>query len=480
MNTDLVKITSDRIVNFCFVVILLIVVLITEGCKNIQSVDKPNFVIIFCDDMGYGDLGCFGSEVNRTPEIDRMAEEGICFTSFYVTSGVCTPSRSSLMTGCYPLRVGMDENTSGFWVLFPGDRKGLNPSEITIPEILKKQDYTTACIGKWHLGDQPVFLPTRQGFDYYFGIPYSNDMGNDRDKNNPPLPLMRHETIIEAPVDQSTITQRYTAEAISFIKQNKEKPFFLYLPHTMPHYPLHASEAFSGKSNNGKYGDAIEEIDWSTGQILNTLRDLDLDKNTMVVFTSDNGATRSGSNAPFSGGKCGIMEGSMREPCVMWWPGNIPSGQKCSELTTTMDLLPTLAHLSGGEVPGDRVIDGKDITPLILGETEAKTPHEVFYYYFMSQLQAVRSGKWKLFLPFKERQYGWLRKLQKAEAELFDLETDPAESINVIDKYPDVARKLMEYAEEARADIGDYQREGANARTAGWVEKPEFLLVREN
>lgn len=480
MNSDLVKITSDRIVNFCFVVILLIVALITEGCKNIQSVDKPNFVIIFCDDMGYGDLGCFGSEVNRTPKIDRMAEEGICFTSFYVTSGVCTPSRSSLMTGCYPLRVGMDENTSGYWVLFPGDRKGLNPSEITIPEILKKQDYTTACIGKWHLGDQPVFLPTRQGFDYYFGIPYSNDMGNDRDKNNPPLPLMRNETIIEAPVDQSTITQRYTAEAISFIKQNKEKPFFLYLPHTMPHYPLHASEAFRGKSNNGKYGDAIEEIDWSTGQILNTLRDLDLGKNTMVVFTSDNGATRSGSNAPFSGGKCGIMEGSMREPCVMWWPGNIPSGQKCSELTTTMDLLPTLAHLSGGEVPGDRVIDGKDITPLILDETEAKTPHEVFYYYFMSQLQAVRSGKWKLFLPLDERQYGWLRKTQKAESELFYLETDPAESINVIDKYPDVARKLMEYAEEARADIGDYQREGANARPAGWVEKPEFLLVKEN
>lgn len=476
MMVFLLKKVLGRVVKYCLVVILSIIVLGANGCETPQLSEKPNFVIIYCDDMGYGDLGCFGSELNLTPEIDRVAEEGICFTSFYVTSGVCTPSRSSLMTGSYPLRVGMDENSSGFWVLFPGDSKGLNPEEITIAEMLKEQDYATACIGKWHLGDQPQFLPNNQGFDYYFGIPYSNDMGNERDKSNPPLPLMRNMEIIEAPVDQSTITRRYTAEAISFIQRNKEKPFFLYLPHTMPHYPLHASEGFRGKSNNGKYGDAIEEIDWSTGQIINTLRELGLDKNTMVVFTSDNGATRSGSNAPFSGWKGGIMEGSMREPCVMWWPGHIPAGKRCSEMVTNMDLLPTFANLSGNEVPGDRVIDGKDITPLILGESGAKTPHDVFYYYFMSQLQAVRSGKWKLFLPIEERQYGWLRKIQKAEAELFDLEADPSESINLIDTYPDVALKLMELAEVARADIGDYQRKGANTRAAGMVENPVLLL----
>jgi len=467
---------SGRISNIVLVVILTISGLITTGCRTWRSEEKPNFVIIYCDDLGYGDLGCFGSELNRTPAIDRMADEGTSFTSFYVTSGVCTPSRSSLMTGCYPLRVGMDENSTGFWVLFPGDSKGLNPEEETIAEVLKAQDYMTACIGKWHLGDQPGFLPNNQGFDYYFGIPYSNDMGDERDSGNPPLPLLRNMQIIEAPVNQSTITQRYTAEAISFIKQNRKQHFFLYLPHTMPHYPLNSSVAFSGKSKNGKYGDAIEEIDWSTGQILNTLRELDLDRNTMVVFTSDNGATRSGSNAPFSGGKCGIMEGSMREPCVMWWPGHIPSGETSDELVTVMDLLPTMAHLSGGELPGDRVIDGKDITSLVLGEPGAKSPHEVFYYYFMSQLQAVRSGKWKLFLPMEERQYGWTRKRQVAEAELFNLETDPAELVNLIDSYPGVAQRLMEYAEQARADIGDYLREGENARPAGIEEHPVFLV----
>lgn len=452
---------------------VLLIVLLLAGCK--QKEILPNFVIIYCDDMGYGDLGCYGSELNRTPEIDRMADEGACFTSFYVTSGVCTPSRSSLMTGSYPLRVGMDENYKGFWVLFPGDNKGLHPSEITIAEVLKDRGYSTGCIGKWHLGDQDPFLPTKQGFDYYFGIPYSNDMGGGE---NPPLPLLRNETVIDAPVDQSTITKKYTEEAITFIEQNQDNPFFLYLPHTMPHYPLHASADFKGKSNNGKYGDAIEEIDWSTGKILQTLRDLDLDKNTMVIITSDNGATRSGSNAPFSGGKCGIMEGSMREPCVIWWPGVVPPGMKCDELTTTMDLLPTFANLSGASVPDDRVIDGKDISPLILGEEGASTPHDVFYYYFMSQLQAVRSGNWKLFLPLEERQYGWTRKIEKAEAELFNLETDPAESVNLVNKYPDIVAKLTQYAEQARSDIGDFERKGINAREAGWVESPEYLELR--
>ncbi|HCC69958.1 MAG TPA: hypothetical protein DEQ09_02215 [Bacteroidales bacterium] len=245
----------------------------------------------------------------------------------------------------------------------------------------------------------------------------------------------------------------------------------------MPHYPLHASPQFKGKSNNGKYGDAIEEIDWSTGHILKRIRELGLDKNTMVIFSSDNGATRSGSNAPFSGGKCGIMEGSMREPCVVWWPGVVPSGRKCNELTSTIDILPTLANISGVKVPDDRVIDGRDISPLIFGEEGAASPHEVFYYYFMSQLQAVRSGKWKLFLPMEERQYGWTRKVEKAEAELFNLETDPAETVNLVDKYPEVVAGLTEYAEQAKSDIGDFEKKGINARDPGWVDNPEFRML---
>ena len=462
--------TTNRIIRSFLPLLFIFVIVFTIGCSK-QPV-KPNFIVILCDDSGYSDTGPYGSQVNRTPELDRMAEEGLKFTDFYVTSGVCTPTRSSLMTGCYPLRVGMDENYKGFWVLFPGDNKGLNPSEITIAEMLKDQGYATACIGKWHLGDQDPFLPTSQGFDYYYGIPYSNDMGRG---NNPPLPLLRNKTVIEAPVDQSTITKRYTEEAVAFIEQNKENPFFLYLPHTMPHYPLFSSEQFSGKSNNGKFGDAIEEIDWSTGRILAKLRELELDENTLVIFTSDNGATRSGSNAPFSGYKCGIMEGSMRVPFLAWWPGTAPAGEKCEELTTILDFLPTFAKLSGGKVPDDRVIDGKDISSLIQGEEGAKSPHEVFYYYFMSQLQAVRAGDWKLFLPMEERQYGWTRKVEKAETELFNLKTDPAEMVNVADKYPEIVEKLTAYAELAREDIGDFQRKGKNTREAGWVDDPVFL-----
>jgi arylsulfatase A len=438
------------------------------GCTTKKA---PNFILIYADDLGYSDIGCFGSEKNRTPAIDKMAAEGIKLTSFYSTSGVCTPSRSSLMTGCYPIRVGMDENYKGFWVLFPMDNKGLHPSEITVAEMLKDEGYATACIGKWHLGDQAEFLPTKQGFDYYFGIPYSNDMG--RGDENPPLPLMRNEIVIEAPADQSLLTKRYTEEAIAFIKTNADNPFFLYLPHTMPHVPLFSSEAFAGKSNNGKYGDAIEEIDWSTGEILKTLVELGLDENTLVVFTSDNGATRRGSNLPFSGGKCGIQEGSMREPCVMWWPGTIPGGSSSSELMSTLDIFPTFASLAGGKVPEDRVIDGMDLSRVILGEEGAVSPHEVFYYYFMSQLQAVRSGNYKLYLEMEEKQYGWTRKIISAEMELFDLEKDPGEKINIVNQYPDIVSKLLTLAEKAREDMGDFERVGKNARAAGWVDNPK-------
>ena len=476
------------------VLILILTFLVNLSCADTVSKKvnpKPNFVVIFCDDLGYSDVGWLGPVKNRTPQIDKMAEEGVCFTDFYCTSGVCSPSRASLMTGCYPLRVGMHKSSRGMFVLVPEDRKGLNPKEITIAEVLKPLGYKTACIGKWHLGDQPQFLPTRQGFDYYYGLPYSNDMPISRNlklskdvkfregvtretvwkKIRSKPPLMRGEEIIEYPADQSTLTKRYTQEAIKFIRDNKENQFFLYLPHTMPHVPIYASEQFKGKSANGRYGDAVEEIDWSTGKILTELKELGIDRRTLVIFTSDNGATRRGSNAPFSGGKATYFEGGMRMPCVMWWPGTIKSGTKCDKLATTMDFLPTFADFAGASVPHDRIIDGKTIRPLIQGQPGAESPHEVFYYYFMSQLSAVRSGKWKFWLGLDPRLKTWMGKpIGKCEAALYDLAADPAEKVNVIAKHPEVVKRLRDLAQKAREDIGDYKVKGAGQRKPGLVE----------
>ena len=439
---------------------------------------RPNFIIIFCDDLGYGDLGCFGSKKHRTPNIDRMSAEGMRFTSFYVTSGVCTPSRSSLMTGCYPRRVNMHQNDTGLCVLFPVNKKGLNPKEITIADLLKKQGYATACIGKWHLGDQRQFLPTRQGFDYYYGIPYSNDMGTRARTNRPPLPLLRNEKVIEAPVNQNTLTKRYTEEAIKFITANKDRPFFIYLPHTMPHNPVHASEKFRGKSANKGYGDAMEEIDWSTGEILAALAKLGIDDRTLVVFTSDNGASNrfGGGNGPLRGHKGSTWEGGMCEPCVMRWPGRIPADKTCDELCSTMDLLPTFARLAGTKPPGDRIIDGRDIRPLMADKKGAKSPHKAFYYYQMDQLQAVRSGKWKLHLPMKMKKRNWGKPIPDSLLQLYDLEADIGETNNVAAGHPDVVKGLLALAERAREDLGDVNRNGKHQRPAGWVESPQPLL----
>ena len=446
---------------------------------------RPNVIIIFTDDQGYGDVGCFGATKFKTPNLDRMAAEGRRFTSFYVTSGVCTPSRAALLTGCYPKRVGMDRVDNGANVLRPGNTHGLNPDEITLAELFKKQGYATAAVGKWHLGDQPPFLPTGQGFDSYFGIPFSNDMGLwVKGWGYPPLPLMRDEKVIEIEPDQSQITRRYTEEALKFIAANKApstgsgkgRPFFLYLPHTMPHRPIYASEKFAGKSGGGRYGDAITEIDWSVGQILAALKTHGIDERTLVIFTSDNGAAAGagGSNAPLRGAKNTTWEGGMREPCIVRWPGKVPAGTVCDELATSMDLLPTLAKLAGGAAPSDRTIDGKDIWPLIAGRPGAKTPHEAFFYYITNHLHAVRSGKWKLHVKRREK-----RDSAEVPAELYDLQADIGEATNVAAQHPDVVQRLQALLEQCRADLGDGDRPGQNCRPSGRYEQAKPLTSRQ-
>jgi arylsulfatase A-like enzyme len=415
---------------------------------------QPNVIIIFTDDQGYRDIGCFGATGFTTPNLDRMAAEGRKFTDFHVLAAVCTPSRAALMTGCYPKRVGMTK------VLFPRDDIGLNPNEVTVAEVLKSRGYATMCIGKWHLGHHARFLPVNQGFDEYFGIPYSNDMGMTQgsgelrtDGKNPPLPLLQNENIVESEPDQSQLTRRYTEQAIQFIKTNRGKPFFLYLPHTFPHSPWFASNAFRGKSDHGLYGDMIEEIDWSTGEILDTLRELGLEKDTLVIFTSDNGpALRKdgvpcGSALPLRGGKFSSYEGGDREPCIMWWPETIPAGTTCAELVSAMDVLPTVAAIAGAELPADRIIDGHDIGPLIRGEPGSKSPYDFFCRFRGANLIAVRQGPWRLYLA-----------KGKQSAELYNLEKDISETQNVAAEYPEVVQRLAELGRQRDEAISNNVR----------------------
>ncbi len=404
--------------------------ILTKGARakmNESHKRKPNFIIIFTDDQGYQDLGCFGSPNIKTPNLDRMSEEGIKFTDFYSAASICSPSRAALLTGCYPPRVGITR------VLFPHDRVGLNPGQTTLADLLRKQGYATACIGKWHLGHLKELLPQAQGFDEYFGIPYSNDMHHEF-RGRDGVPLMRGNEVIEQPVNQETLTQRYTNQAVEFIRANRDRPFLCYLPHTMPHIPLHASDKFRGRSKRGLYGDVIEEIDWSTGKIIETLKEFHLDENTLVIFTSDNGPWLSkgehgGSAKPLRDGKFSTYEGGFRMPCIMRWPGRIPPGAVCGEVCSTMDVLPTLAKLAGAEMPKDTTIDGRDISKLMF-KKGAKSPHEAFYYYRGKRLEAVRSGKWKL------------RHAKKTGPELYDLKGDIGEQHNLADENPDLAAKL--------------------------------------
>jgi len=356
----------------------------------------------------------------------------------------------------------------------------MHADEWTLPEILKAKGYATACIGKWHLGDQPPHLPTAHGFDEYYGIPYSNDMASAR-RGDPPLPLVQDTKVIEAPANQAALTKRYTREAIQFIERNKSKPFFLYLPHTFPHLPLFASKEFHGKSANGRYGDSVEEIDWSTGKILDALKQHGLDKNTLVIFTSDNGSNgrNGGSNAPLSGAKGGTMEGGMRVPMIARWPGRIPAGGTCNELSSTMDFLPTFVALSGGLLSANK-IDGHDITPLLAGTKGAASPYEVFYYYRRRQLQAVRWGDWKWHLPLANTFPNWTTANQKGRGrtgKLVNLKTDLAEKVDVTAANPKVMAKMRELVVQAEATLGNEDRQGKEQRPATTLKSSKPMVL---
>jgi arylsulfatase A-like enzyme len=441
---------------------------------------KPNFIIIFTDDQGYRDLGCFGSPTIQSPNLDRMAAEGIKLTSFYVAAPLCTPSRAALMTGSYPSRVNMTDGDN-FPVLLAGDRKGLNPDEITIAEVLKSAGYKTGMFGKWHLGDQPEFLPTRQGFDEFFGLPYSYDISpfhQNKKYNFPPLPLLDMETVIEENPDCDYLTRKITERSVRFIEENKERPFFLYIPHPDPHRPIYVSPDFikdapdSIKARLEKedgyvdfaardqlYKYAINEIDWSVGQVLEALKRTGIDENTLVFFTSDNGPV-TGSAEPLRGKKGSAYEGGVREPAIMRWPGKIQSGLVNDELLTAMDLLPTFAKLAGAKVPTDRVIDGNDIWPVLVNQ--AKTPYKAFFYHQQNELKAVRSGKWKLHVEGDK------------PLALYNLENDISESINVLNENQQIATQLLTYINEFKEDIKN------NNRPAAYVENPKPLIKNSN
>jgi arylsulfatase A len=451
---------------------LVVLAFLIQAVPNIARAgeDKPNIILIFADDLGYGDVGCFGAKGFQTPNLDKMAAEGLRLTSFYTGCSVCSGSRAALLTGRHYQRVGVPP------VMFPGNMNGLNPNEITVARLLKRLGYATFIIGKWHLGHLPPYLPTKHGFDSYYGIPYSNDMSIDKvnakfAKNilfregktesgvreekpvNGKAPLMRGEEVIEYPVDQSTLTKRYTEEALRLIQANKEKPFFLYMPHTMPHVPLAASPAFKGRTKS-LFGDVMEELDWSVGEILKGVKDAGIEKKTLVLFTSDNGAHQ-GSAGPLRGKKATMYEGGFRVPCIARWPGKVPAGASTAEVAATVDMLPTLARIAGGKPPADRPIDGKDIRPLLFGEANAKSPHD--FYLFPHGLGAVRSGPWK-FYPWPE---GQDKKDKKKKADpgkgpkvqLYDLVKDLGETTNVAERHADVVERLSKAYVQMADDV---------------------------
>ena len=468
------------LVNGFQVAAALVALMICIGCRP----PPPNIVLIVTDDQGYQDLGSYGAEGFSTPHLDQMAEEGLRFTDYYAAAASCSPSRAALLTGLYPQRVGIPG------VLMPQSSIGLHPDEVTIAELLKARGYTTAVYGKWHLGHDPVHLPPNHGFDEYYGIPYSNDMTPDAIKNpnpfarnHPPLPLIESLQVIEHEPDQRRLTRAYTERAVDFIDRNADRPFFLYLPHTFPHMPLFASEAFEGQSERGLYGDVIEELDWSTGEILDALRRLGLDHRTLVFFTSDNGpwlvkGAFSGSAGPLREGKGTTFEGGHRVPMIAWWPGVIPSGTTSQEIVTALDIMPTVASAAGYE-PDPLAFDGHDILPILQQATGAVSKTTALYFYQGRQLQAVRAGDWKLHVPHRFRSIHGAQLSSPTHPgayvqdsiglALFNLATDIGESQNVAEDHPEVVIRLQALMDTARQDLGDAltDTEGQGTRPPG-------------
>ena len=471
-----------------YLIILLVLFLMAscaESKKNVTEGRRPNVIIIFTDDQGYQDVGCFGSPDIETPNLDQMAKEGAKLTDFYAAQAVCSASRAALLTGCYPNRVGIHG------ALMPNYPGGLGLSETTIAEMLKAIGYRTAIYGKWHLGDSPQYMPNNHGFDDYFGIPYSNDMWPFHPEQGTkfdfgPLPLYDNENIIDTLEDQSMLTTQITERSVKFIETNKDTPFFLYVAHPQPHVPLFVSDKFKGKSKRGLYGDVIMEIDWSVGQILNALKANNIDGETLVIFTSDNGpwlsyGTHSGSALPLREGKGTAWEGGQREPCIIRYPGKIPAGQIVETPVMTIDVLPTIAALTGSGLP-EKKIDGKNVWPVITG-TSAKSPHEAyFYYYKKNELHGVRYGDWKLYFPHSYRTLngrdGGEGGLPVAydqntvsEIELYNLRTDIGETINVAAENPEIVEKIKKIADRMRMELGDKLRDipGSGVREAGSI-----------
>ena len=443
---------------------------------------SPNIVLIFCDDMGYADVGCFGAKGYQTPNLDRLARQGIRFTDFYVPQAVCSASRIALLTGCYPNRVGI------LGALGPAAKIGIHSNELTMAEMLKARGYATAIYGKWHLGRPAPFLPTAHGFDDYFGLPYSNDMWPRHPQtptNYPPLPLLEGTNVVQLMPDQTQLTTWYTERAVKFIDAHHDRPFFLYVPHNMPHVPLFVSEKFAGKTRRGLYGDVIAEIDWSVGQILAALTQHKLDDNTLVIFTSDNGpwlsyGDHAGSANGFREGKGTAWDGGTRVPFIARWPGHIPKGKVCREPAMTLDLLPTIAKLTGGQL-STNPIDGLDIWRLLAGARGAKSPHESLWFYWGNELHAIRSGPWKLHFPHSyvkpapPGHGGQPGKMTnpKTGLALYNLEQDPGETRNLAEDRRDIVALLQTYADKARDELGDAatQRKGNGVRQAGRLEE---------
>lgn len=469
-----------------YLIVLCSVLQVTVATRADER--PPNVVIIFTDDQGYGDVGCYGAQGYETPHLDRMADEGMRFTSFCVAQPVCGASRAALLTGCYPNRIGM------LGAPGPQSTHGINSNEMLLSELCKQKNYATAVYGKWHLGHHHEFLPMQHGFDEYFGLPYSNDMWPyhpEVPERFPDLPMIEGNDIKIAavtPEDQTQLTTWYTEHAVDFINRNHERPFLLYVAHAMAHVPLFVTEKFAGASEQGMYGDVIMEIDWSVGEILKAIKEHDIDKNTLVIFTSDNGpwlsyGNHAGSAGPLREGKGTTWEGGVREPCIVRWPGRIPAGSICNELAATIDILPTVASLIGAELP-EHKIDGKDIWPLMSGVPDAQSPHEAYFYYWGRELQAVRSGDWKLHLPHKYRSLDGpagkdgipSKYIQAATGfALYNLRTDVGETLDVKNRFPEVVERLQKFAASARGELGDSAtgEQGKGVRTAGQLRSTE-------